>query len=74
MKGKIMSQWIPSRKYLAGGLAGIAAFFIATLTGMDAALATQVAGGLWALVSYLIPPGTAEIIDRYNDHIRRLGE
>ena len=69
-----MSKWIPSRKYLAGGLAGIAAFFIATLTGMDAALATQIAAGLWALVSYLVPPSVIEIIDRYNDHIKRLGE
>ena len=69
-----MSKWIPSRKYLAGGLVGIVGFFVATATGMDAALATQIAAGLWAMVSYLVPPSAIEIIDRYNDHIKRLGE
>jgi hypothetical protein len=69
-----MSKWIPSRKYLSGGLVGIVAFFVATATGMDAALATQIAAGLWAMVSYLVPPSAIEIIDRYNDHVKRLGE
>ena len=69
-----MSKWIPSRKYLAGGLVSIVSFFIATATGIDGEVAMQIAAGLWALVSYLIPPSTIEIIDRYNDHIKRLGE
>ena len=69
-----MDKWIPSRKYVAGGIVGIAAFFIATLTGMDAALATQIAAGLWALVAYLVPPSAVEIINRYNEYAKRLGE
>jgi hypothetical protein len=69
-----MDKWIPSRKYVAGGLVGIAAFFIATLTGMDGEVAMQIAVGLWAVVSYLVPPSMVEIVNRYNDHIKRLGE
>ena len=69
-----MSKWIPSRKYLAGGLVSIVSFFIATATGIDGEVAMQIAAGLWALVSYLIPPSAIEIIDRYNDHVKRLGE
>jgi hypothetical protein len=36
-----MIKWIPSRKYLAGGLVGLVSFFVATATGMDAALAPR---------------------------------
>ena len=69
-----MNKWIPSRKYLAGGFAGVVAFFIATATGMDAETATTIAGGLWALVGYVVPPTTAEIIARYDSQIRKIGE
>ena len=69
-----MNKWIPSRKYLAGGLAGAVAFFIATATGMDAETATAIAGGLWALVGYLAPPTVAEIIARYEDTMKEIGE
>ena len=69
-----MNKWIPSRKYLAGGIAGVVAFFIAAATGMDTETAAAIAGGLWALVGYLVPPSTVEIIARYDDKIRKLGE
>ena len=69
-----MNKWIPSRKYLAGGIAGVIAFFITTATGMDGEVAMQIATGIFALASYLVPPSTAEIIARYDDKIRKLGE
>ena len=69
-----MNKWIPSRKYLTGGFAGVIAFFIATGTGMDFETAMPIATGLWALVSYFVSPTTAEIIRRYNDKIKGLAE
>ncbi len=69
-----MNKWIPSRKYLAGGFAGVVAFFIATATGIDEETATAIAGGLGALVGYLAPPTVAEILRRYEDTLKKIGE
>ncbi len=69
-----MNKWIPSRKYLAGGIAGVVAFFMAAATGMDAETEAAIAGGLWALVGYFVPPTVAEILRRHDDKIRKLGE
>jgi|TARA_R100001086_G_scaffold222383_1_gene139832 hypothetical protein len=69
-----MDKWIPSRKYVAGGIVGIAAFFVAVATGLEGEVAMQIAAGLWALVSYFVPPSVIEIISRYDARIKRLGE
>lgn len=69
-----MNKWIPSRKVLAGGVAGVIAYLISTATGMDGEVAMQIATGFFALTSYLVPPSVAEIIARYDDKIRKLGE
>lgn len=70
----VVSNYIPSRKVIAGGLAGIASW--AVLTGLgyfnvpvplewQALLPTLIGSA----ISYLVPPSTKDVIRRIDDQL-----
>ena len=69
-----MNKWIPSQKYISGGLTGVVAYLVSAAFGMDGETAMQVATGVFALVAYLMPLSYAEVVTRYEATIRRIGE
>jgi uncharacterized membrane protein YjjB (DUF3815 family) len=64
-----MSKWIPNRKYLSGGLSGVAAYFVATLLDVPAELAMQIAAALAAGVAYVVPDSVGDILKRVDQTI-----
>ena len=64
-----MTKWIPDRKYLAGGIAGIVAWALSTWAGLDAEVSMQVGTALAAVVAYFVPPSVNDIIKRVDDTI-----
>lgn len=70
-----MSRYVPDRKILAAGLAGLAAWALILLAGAlgielppDAAAA--IVGGVMTLAGYLVPPAMADILRRIDDRMR----
>lgn len=65
-----ITRWIPDRKVVAGGVAAVTAFFVMmglnTWAGLDIGYETASAavGGVFLLVSYLVPQS-------FNDWLRR---
>lgn len=69
-----MSKYIPDRKILAGGLAGIVAWAVMLGLGFagvqvpaetQALLTTLIA----SLIGYLVPPSQKDIVKRLNDQL-----
>ena len=67
-----MSKWIPDRKFLAGGVSGVVAFFASQFAGLPAELATSVAGALWALAMYFVPASVEDTVKRVDQTIADL--
>lgn len=64
-----MNKFLPDRKWLASGLAGILTWAAVQFAGLDAEVATAVVGGVMALVHYFVPPSVTDIIKRVDDTI-----
>lgn len=64
-----IARWIPDRKWLSGGTAGIVAWALAAFLGMDQDIATQIGAAVGALVAYFVPPSIKDIIKRVDDTI-----
>ena len=64
-----MSKWLPDRKWLASGVAGILTWALVAFAGLDAEVATAVVGGVMALVHYFVPPSVKDVIKRVDDTI-----
>ncbi len=66
-------SWFPDRKVLAGGLAGLVAWGLITVStayGYPPPIDQTVLAGVLAwLASYLTPPSAQDIINRLNDDI-----
>lgn len=69
-----MNKYIPDRKVLAGGIAGVLTWLITlgmSAAGVDipAETVTGLVGGAMALAAYFIPPSKKDIIKRVDDTI-----
>lgn len=69
-----MSRWIPDAKVLAGGIAGVLAWMATIgLASAGVEIPAETVGALvaavMALVAYLVPPSTRDIIKRVDDTI-----
>lgn len=64
-----MRRWIPDRKWLASGVSGVLAFFLATAFDVPGETATAVVGGIMALVHYLVSPSVRDVLARVDDRI-----
>ena len=70
-----VTKWIPDRKAVAGGIAGVISFFaIAAIPDLDPELITGLVAGIMGLVFYLVPPSKADLIRRADDTLKALGE
>jgi len=64
-----MDKWIPDRKFIAGGVSGVVAYFAATYTGLSAELAMQITGAVWAAVTYFTPASVTDVLKRIDQRI-----
>lgn len=78
-----MSKWIPDRKVLSGGIAGIATWLILlTASAMGYPLVEPgaeegVAGVVGFVIAYIVPPSVRDVVKRIDARIREtlgLGE
>ena len=70
-----VSKWIPDRKAVAGGLAGVVAFFVMTaIPDLNPETITALVAGVMGLVFYLVPPSKADLIRRADDTLKALSE
>ena len=64
-----MSKWFPNRKFLAGGISGVIAYFAATFLDVPTELAMQIAAALAAGVVYVVPDSVSDILKRVDQTI-----
>lgn len=67
-------NWLPDRKVLAGGIAGLLAFFITAAAAhygiaLTPDIQSLIVGGVGWLIAYLVPPSTRDIIKRLDDQL-----
>jgi uncharacterized membrane protein YjjB (DUF3815 family) len=72
------SKYVPDRKVLAGGIAGVAAFVVVVVAGVfgveispEAAAAAIAAVG--SVVAYLVPSPVGEVLDKADAIIKDIG-
>lgn len=68
------TNWIPSRKVLSGGVAGLTAWAILTGLGyfnipVPLELQVYLPALITSLVSYLVPPAQQDVIRRMDDRL-----
>lgn len=71
--------WLPDRKVLAGGLAGVAAWLIAMLAArygfpMTPEQQTGLVGLIGWAVAYMVPPSERDIVKRLNDGLVKMAQ
>jgi hypothetical protein len=71
-------SWIPSRKSMSGGIAGVLAFLVMTavryFTGVDlpASLDMLIIGAVTWGINYLMPPSAKDVVNHLNNAIVKL--
>ena len=66
-----IEKWIPDRKFIAGGLAGLVAWILVAFLGIsDVELAMQIGLGAMAAVYYLVPPSIKDLARRADDALK----
>ena len=71
-------SWIPGRKAIAGGIAGVVTFFIMAAArhflGLDlpASVETLIVAGVAWVINYLVPPAAKDVVDHLNNAIVKL--
>ena len=68
-----IAKWIPDRKVLAGGIAGVLAFFGSQAAGFDPETSTAIAGSILMLVEYFLPASVSDIINKIDGVIKKAG-
>jgi hypothetical protein len=70
-----VTKWIPDRKAVAGGLAGVVAFFVMTaIPDLDPEVVTGLVAGIMGVVFYITPPSKVDLIRRADDTLKALGD
>lgn len=69
-----MATYMPDRKVVAGGLAGIITWALMLAAGhfgfaLDASLQPAIASAVGTLIAYATPPSQRDVIKRLNDEI-----
>lgn len=72
-----MRKWLPDRKVLTGGVSAVLAFFVLAAlaaAGLDlpAEYQTMLPVAIGYAISYLVPPGKRELIERIDDKLVEL--
>lgn len=67
-------KWFPDRKYIAGGVSGVVAYFLSTYLEMPAEQAMGITGSVWAAVTYFVPPSVDDVLKRVDGEIMDLAE
>lgn len=62
-------KWIPDRKVLAGGIAGVLAFLVATLTGVPVETITPIVAGAMGLAAYFVPASVMDVVTKVDDTV-----
>jgi Na+/citrate or Na+/malate symporter len=71
-------SWVPSRKAMASGIAGVLTFFVMAairhFTGIDlpASVEAMITGGVMWAINYLVPPSAKDVVDHLNNAIVKL--
>lgn len=74
----LLEKWIPDRKYIAGGIAGVLTFAWTSIVNevfelkIDYSTALEITIAAIALVVYLVPPSTKDILKRIDDDIKNI--
>ena len=70
-----VAKWIPDRKAVAGGIAGVVSFFVLTaVPDLNPEVITGLVAGIMGLVFYFVSPSKADLIRRADDTLKALGE
>lgn len=70
-----ITKWIPDRKAVTGGIAGIVSFFILTaVPDLNPETISGLIVGIMGVVFYLVPPSKADLIRRADETLKALGE
>lgn len=73
---RVKLHWLPDRKFLAGGVAGLVTWLLtlaASTAGVEipAELMTSAVGLVMGAVYYLVPPSAADIVRRIDGDLKR---
>lgn len=69
-----MSKWLPDRKIVAGGIASIVAFLIATAFNISYDVVAPAVIGVYGLVAYLVPASVRDVVSKIDDSILALAQ
>lgn len=74
-----MRKWIPDRKIVAGGLAGVAAWLVVMGLGevgvpVSMEAATAIVGAAVAAFGYIVPDSVERVLEKANDILVEFGE
>lgn len=72
-------SWLPDRKIVAGGVAGIVAWGIAAGlkhygVELDANAQTMLVGLVTGLIAYVVPPSQRDILKRLDDNLVQIAQ
>ena len=64
------SKWFPDRKAIAGGLTGLATFFVSAALGVDPETSAMLVGAAITIAHYFVPESISDKIKRADTVIK----
>jgi hypothetical protein len=70
----MQSSWVPDRKVLAGGIAGLLVWIVSIIAGrygfvIDASMQPMLILGVTTLMAYVVPPSVNDVLKRLDNEL-----